>query len=87
MNQEYRVSLIRDLCDYQVRFAPRAKRLEQAERAERLLSELDMAREYPFDFIYYRVTDFRPEAHSREKWFPVRMRTIFGCLWNTLRSP
>lgn len=66
MNQEYRVSLIRDLCDYQVRFAPRAKRLEQAERAERLLSELDLAREYPFDFIYYRVTDFRPEAHSRK---------------------
>lgn len=66
MHQEYRVGLLRDLRDHQVRFAPRAKRLEQAERAERLLSELDMGRDYPYEFLYYRVTDFRPEQNCRK---------------------
>lgn len=66
MHQDYRVSLIRELRDQQVKYAPRAKRLEQAERAERLLGELELSREYPYDFIYYRVTDFRAEANSRK---------------------
>ncbi len=66
MHQEYRVGLLRELRDQQVRFAPRGKRLEQAERAERLLSELDLARDYPYEFIYYRVTDYRPEENCRK---------------------
>ncbi|MCA9183016.1 MAG: sigma-70 family RNA polymerase sigma factor [Planctomycetales bacterium] len=66
MHQDYRIALIRELHDHQVRFAPRAKRLEQAERAECLLSELDMAREYPYEFIYFRVTDYRPEENCRK---------------------
>lgn len=66
MHQDYRIALVRELRDQQVRFAPRAKRLEQAERAERLLSELDMAREYPYEFIYFRVTDYRPEENCRK---------------------
>jgi RNA polymerase primary sigma factor len=66
MHQDYRIGLIRELRDQQVRFAPRAKRMEQAERAERLLGDLDLAREYPFEFIYFRVTDFRPEENSRK---------------------
>ena len=45
---------------------PARQALEQAERAERLLSELDLTREYPYEFIYYRVTDFRPDEHSRK---------------------
>ncbi|MEZ6079999.1 MAG: hypothetical protein R3C56_31285 [Pirellulaceae bacterium] len=65
MHQDYRIALIRELRDHQVRFA-RGKRLEQAERAERLLSELDMAREYPYEFIYFRVTDYRPEENCRK---------------------
>lgn len=66
MHQDYRIALIRELRDHQVRFAPRGKRLEQAERAERLLSELDMTREYPYEFIYFRVTDYRPEENCRK---------------------
>lgn len=66
MHQDYRIALIRELRDQQVRFAPRARRLEQAERAERLLSELDLGREYPYEFLYFRVVDFRPEENSRK---------------------
>ncbi|MEZ6138371.1 MAG: sigma-70 family RNA polymerase sigma factor [Pirellulaceae bacterium] len=66
MHQEYRVALIRELRDHQVRFAPRAKRLEQAARAERLLGELDLERDYPYEFVYFRVTDYRPEENNRK---------------------
>jgi RNA polymerase primary sigma factor len=66
MHHDYRVSLIRELRDQQVKYAPRAKRLEQAERAEQLLGELDLAKDYPYEFIYFRVTDFRPESNSRK---------------------
>ncbi len=62
MNTDYRISLIRDLRDQQVRFAPRAKRNEQADRAETLLSELDPSKNYPYDFLFFRVTEVRPDA-------------------------
>jgi RNA polymerase primary sigma factor/RNA polymerase sigma factor len=65
MHQDYRVVLIRELRDQQVKYAPKNHRLEQAERAERLLSELDLGREYPYEFIYFRVTDFRPDENAR----------------------
>jgi RNA polymerase primary sigma factor len=62
MNNDYRISLIRELRDQQVRFAPRAKRNEQADRAESLLAELDPGKSYPYDFLFYRVTDVRPDS-------------------------
>jgi RNA polymerase primary sigma factor/RNA polymerase sigma factor len=63
MNSDYRIALIRELRDQQVRFAPRAKRSEQADRAERLLSELDPLKDYPYDFLFFRVTDVRPDSN------------------------
>ncbi|MFN9915453.1 MAG: RNA polymerase subunit sigma-70, partial [Pirellulaceae bacterium] len=65
MNNEYRIALLRELRDQQVRFAPRSKRIEQANRAEALLSELEPNREYPYEFLFYRVTDVRPEENAR----------------------
>ena len=62
MNSDYRIALIRELRDQQVRFAPRAKRSEQADRAEKLLSELEPSKEYPYDFLFFRVTSVRPDA-------------------------
>jgi RNA polymerase primary sigma factor/RNA polymerase sigma factor len=62
MNTDYRISLIRELRDQQVRFAPRAKRNEQADRAETLLAELDPSKNYPYDYLFFRVTDVRPDA-------------------------
>jgi len=64
MNSDYKIALIRELRDQQVRFAPRNKRSEQADRAEKLLTELDPAKEYPFDFLFFRVTQVRPDSHS-----------------------
>lgn len=63
MHGDYLNPAIRQLRDQQVRFAPREKRLEQAAQAERLLSELDPARTYPYEYICYRVTNYRPESY------------------------
>jgi len=51
-----------ELRDQQVRFAPREKKVEQVNRAERLLAEIDQDREYPSDYLAYRITDYRPET-------------------------
>ncbi|MCE5268167.1 MAG: sigma-70 family RNA polymerase sigma factor [Planctomycetaceae bacterium] len=63
MHSNYLNPAIRQLRDQQVRFAPREKRIEQAAQAERLLRELDPARTYPYEYICYRVTNYRPESY------------------------
>ncbi|QEG42712.1 sigma-70 family RNA polymerase sigma factor [Roseimaritima ulvae] len=65
MHEEYRDDNVKQLRDQQVRFAPRAKKLEQATRAEQLLSELDDSRDYAFNFVCFRITDYRPETSTR----------------------
>ena len=62
MHSDYKQSSIRQLRDQQARFAPREKKIEQVARAERLLLEIDPERTYPYEYICYRVTDFRPET-------------------------
>ncbi|HEY1066794.1 MAG TPA: RNA polymerase subunit sigma-70, partial [Pirellulales bacterium] len=62
MHQDYRSPVLRQLRDQQVRFAPADKKVAQARRAERLLSEIVPEREYPYEFLCHRITDFRPDA-------------------------
>ncbi|HQU46249.1 MAG TPA: RNA polymerase subunit sigma-70, partial [Pirellulales bacterium] len=62
MHRDYINSTIRELCDQQVRYAPREKKVEQANRAERLLAELDPKRTYTYEYLCYRITDFRPDS-------------------------
>ncbi len=59
----YKYQAIQELADQQVRFAPPQRRLEQLQRAERLLAEVDADKDYPYQFICYRVTDYRPDAY------------------------
>ncbi len=63
MHSDYLNPVIRQLRDQQVRFAPREKKIEQVTQAERLLGELDPSRVYPYDYICYRITNFRPESY------------------------
>src|SRR5205823_557193 len=49
--------------DQQVRFAPPAVRQEQLGRARKLLGEVEPGRSYPYQFICYRVTDYRPDSY------------------------
>jgi RNA polymerase primary sigma factor len=54
---------LRQLADQQIRFAPLDKRLEQINRAEALLLEIDPNRKYPYQFVCFRILDFRPESY------------------------
>jgi RNA polymerase sigma factor (sigma-70 family) len=54
---------LKQLTDQQVRFAPPSRRLEQLSRAERLLGEIEPARQYPYQFVCYRITEFRPDSY------------------------
>ena len=67
MQRDYQSPIIRDLCDQQIRFAPRVKKLQQVEAAERLISEIDPDKDYPYDYICFRITGFRPEDASQTK--------------------
>ena len=62
MHADYRNATIKELRDQQVRYAPRERKVSQAARAEQLISELDPDRDYPYEYLCYRITDFRPDT-------------------------
>lgn len=61
---DFRAAALKELTDQQVRFAPASRRREQVARAAKLLGELDPAKVYPYQFVCYRITDFRSGAHG-----------------------
>src|SRR4051812_1548726 len=67
MHTDYLNPVIRQFRDQQVRFAPREKKIEQVNRAEKLLAELDAGRTYTYEYLCYRITDFRPESYPNLK--------------------
>lgn len=62
MNSSYHCPALKQLRDQQVRFAPRDKKVEQVNRAERLLAEIEQNRDYSYEYVCFRVTDYRPET-------------------------
>ena len=44
----------------QLRFTPQKKRLTQLDAAEKLLTLIEPDRQYPFDFVCFRITGFHP---------------------------
>jgi RNA polymerase primary sigma factor len=62
MNIAYQSPLIKQLRDQQVRVASRDKRLEHVNRAEKLLTEIDQGRNYPYEYLCYRITEYRPDT-------------------------
>jgi len=63
MHTDYLNPVIRQLRDQQVKYAPREKKIEQANQAEKLLAELDPQGKYTYGYVCYRITNFRPEVH------------------------
>ena len=52
---------LRELTDQQVRFAPPARRLEQVAKAQLLLAEVEAGRVYPYSYVVFKLTDYRPD--------------------------
>ncbi len=67
MHTDYVNPALRQLRDQQVRFAPREKKIEQVNRAEKLLGELEPARTYTYEYLCYRITNYRPESYPSLK--------------------
>ena len=59
----FRHPALKQLTDQQVRLAPPARRREQLARAERLLTEVEPGKQYPYQFVCYRITDYRPDSY------------------------
>lgn len=91
MNSAYLCPALRELRDQQVRFAPREKRLEQAERAEKLLEELREDREYTYEYLCYRITRFRPDRYPGLKLSGSQayhdVSLLVEDLWESARVP
>ena len=64
MSQVYHFSVLKELRDQQVRFAPREKKIEQSRRAEELYRAIDPNQEYSYRFICQGITTFRSDLHS-----------------------
>src|SRR5882757_2941592 len=74
MQREYQSSELRELRDQQIRFAPRPKKLQQVEAAERLIAEIDGEKTYPFDYVCFRITGYRPEQSVSAKFLGEDLR-------------
>ncbi len=64
MHDNYRDTKIKDLRD-QLRFNQKTKLIEQAAAAETLLSEIEDDRDYAYDFLCYRITNYRSDRPGR----------------------
>jgi len=60
---QFKNPAMKQLTDQQVRFAPPARRQEQLVRGERLMAELEPEKLYPYQFVCFRITDFRPDSY------------------------
>jgi RNA polymerase primary sigma factor len=67
MQRDYQSPALRELRDQQIRFAPRAKKLQQVEAAERLIAEIDPEKAYPYEYVCFRITGYRPNEPTSSK--------------------
>ena len=61
----YRNPAMRQLRDQQVRYAPRDVRLKQVERAEKLLSSIDLQTEYHYNDLCRSITTYKAEMYPQ----------------------
>jgi RNA polymerase primary sigma factor len=59
----FKTPSLKALTDQQVRFAPLARCREQAARVRQLLGEIEPGKKYPYQFVCFRVTDYRPDSY------------------------
>jgi len=58
----FKCQALKELTEQQTRYAPPARRLEQVARADKLLGEVEQSKQYPYQYVCFRVTDYRSEA-------------------------
>ena len=58
----YHHPALKGLKEQQARFTPKDRRIEQIDRAEGLLAEIVADRRYPYEYLCFRITGFRPDG-------------------------
>jgi len=61
---EFKCPALKELTEQQTRYAPAARRQEQVKRAEKLLDEIESGRPYPYQYVCFRLTEYRSDAHA-----------------------
>ena len=51
----------------QLKFTPEKKRLKQLDNAEKLFTIIDRDKEYPFEFVCFRITGFHPTGPGADE--------------------
>lgn len=59
----FKCEALKELTEQQTRYAPPARRQEQVARAEKLIAEIEPEKNYPYQYVCFRVTDYRSNAH------------------------
>ena len=67
MHTDYLNPILRQLRDQLARFAPQEKKIEQVNRLEKLLAEIDPQRVYTYEYLCFRITEFRPDSFPNAK--------------------
>lgn len=62
---EYKNPAMRQLTDQQVRYAPIDVRIDQMDRAEQFLTEVDATQTYKYQDVCERITSFKPAAYPQ----------------------
>ena len=60
---DFKNSTLKELTEQQTRFAPAARRQAQIANAQRLLREIEPGKAYPYQYVCFRVCEFRSDAH------------------------
>ena len=61
---EFKCQALKELTEQQTRYAPPARRQAQIANAQKLLGEVESGKAYPYQYVCFRVTDYRSVAHS-----------------------
>ena len=77
---QYTSDLLAELAT-QLRYSPQRVRREHLDRIEQLIPQIDPSRSYPYEYVCFRITRFRPESHIQE---PIPGHALRGDLLKVL---
>jgi RNA polymerase sigma factor (sigma-70 family) len=60
---EFKTTALRELAEQQMRFAPPVRRQAQVAAALKLLAEIEPGKSYPYQYVCFRLTEFRSDTH------------------------
>lgn len=60
---EFKTKALKELAEQQTRYAPAARRQAQIANAQKLAGEVEAGKSYPYQYVVFRVTEYRSDAY------------------------